>query len=54
MGYPQMTPNGWFMSIMENPIKVDDLEVPLFQETPISQTMYLISINPSGKMVVLL
>ena len=27
--------NGWLILIMENPIKMDDLGVPLFLETPI-------------------
>ena len=26
-------PNSWLVYFMENPIKIDDLEVPPFQET---------------------
>ena len=40
IGVPQ---NGWF--IMETPIKMDDLGIPLFSETPISGSTLNASCN---------
>ena len=41
IGVPQ---NGWFIMIMENPIKMNDLGVPIFLETPIYTDIPLILI----------
>ena len=37
-GFPKIgvvNPPKWMVKIMENPVKMDDLGVPLFLETPI-------------------
>ena len=42
-GSPQMDPNGWLKwNIPENTTKMDDLAVPLFQETSIYIFLYYI------------
>jgi len=38
-------PQNWMVKIMENPIKMDDLGVPLFLETPIYT---LVNVNMAG------
>ena len=43
-------PPKWMVNIMENPIKMDDLGIPKFLETPIlpTQTMHYSKENPSN------
>ena len=40
-------PNSWMVYFMENPTKMDDLEVPLFLETSIYQTSVCPMVFPS-------
>ncbi len=42
------------VKIMENPIKMDDLGVPLFLETPICEQMMRIKSQQSSRVILLL
>ena len=38
-------PPKWMVKIMENPIKIDDLGVPVFLETPTYIYIYILSLG---------